>query len=110
VFSGWPSQGTRPRGRPTPWSPSCEPASTRARSASGCATRSTSWPRPIPRTGRFLAGALPLEQFKALVDEELAKARDRVKNGTRRKDYYDTWVVKRGLTQLAPPSADPATP
>ena len=60
--------------------------------------------------GRFLAGALPLEQFKALVDEELAKARDRVKNGTRRKDYYDTWVVKRGLTQLASPSADPATP
>lgn len=52
--------------------------------------------------GRYLAGAQPFTSFKALIDEELAKAQDRVKKGTRRKDYYDAWVMKKGLKQFIP--------
>jgi len=54
--------------------------------------------------GRFLSGAQPFATFKALIDEELAKAQDRVKQGTRRKDYYDAWVLKKGLKQFTPPA------
>jgi len=52
--------------------------------------------------GRYLSGAQPFATFKTLIDEELAKALDRVKKGTRRRDYYDAWVIKKGLKQLAP--------
>jgi len=52
--------------------------------------------------GRYLSGAQPFATFKALIDEELAKAEDRIKKGTRRRDYYDAWVIKKGLKQLAP--------
>ncbi len=58
--------------------------------------------------GRFLSGAQPYAAFKALVDEELALAQGRVKQGTKRKHYYDTWVVAAGLPRLAPvPQAGP---
>ncbi|HVK74422.1 MAG TPA: DsbA family protein [Kofleriaceae bacterium] len=53
--------------------------------------------------GRFLAGAQPYAAFKAVIDEELAKARARVRQGTRPARYYDEWVMKRGLPGLAPP-------
>lgn len=58
--------------------------------------------------GRFLSGAQPYPAFKALIDEELAKARDRVKKGAKKKKYYDEWVIKPGLTKLEPPPAAPA--
>jgi protein-disulfide isomerase len=52
--------------------------------------------------GRYLAGAQPYATFKSLVDEELARAKDRVKHGAKRTSYYADWVLKPGLTKLAP--------
>lgn len=51
--------------------------------------------------GRFLSGARPVEQFKALVDEELKKANDRIGKGEATvANYYDTFVAKKGLKKL----------
>jgi predicted DsbA family dithiol-disulfide isomerase len=51
--------------------------------------------------GRFLSGARPIEQFKALIDEELKKANDRIgKGGTSVDNYYDEWVLKKGKQSL----------
>lgn len=51
--------------------------------------------------GRFLSGARPVDQFKALVDEELKKANDRIAKGEANvSNYYDTFVVKKGLKKL----------
>jgi protein-disulfide isomerase len=54
--------------------------------------------------GRFLSGAQPVANFKTLIDEELELARSRVKKGTKKKRYYDEWVMKKGLTRLAAPT------
>jgi protein-disulfide isomerase len=51
--------------------------------------------RPIP------GGYKPLEGLKPVLDEELARARERIAAGTPRDDYYATWVVKKGLTKVA---------
>jgi len=51
--------------------------------------------RPIP------GGYKPLEGLKPVLDEELARARERIAAGTPRDDYYATWVVKKGLTRVA---------
>ena len=50
--------------------------------------------------GRFLSGARPVDQFKAIVDEELKKANDRIAKGTKVQDYYEEWVVKKGKKSL----------
>jgi predicted DsbA family dithiol-disulfide isomerase len=50
--------------------------------------------------GRVLVGARPVEHFRALIDEELEKARERVEAGTSRSDYYRTWVLERGAPSL----------
>lgn len=51
--------------------------------------------------GRFLSGARPIDQFKALVDEELKKANDRISKGeATAANYYDTFVAKKGLKKL----------
>jgi protein-disulfide isomerase len=52
--------------------------------------------------GRYLQGAQPIESFSQLIDEELAKASDRIKKGTPKGRYYQTWVVDRGEKSLAP--------
>jgi protein-disulfide isomerase len=57
--------------------------------------------------GRFLSGAQPIENFRRLIDEELALARKRVKKGTKQKRYYEEWVMKKGLTKLEPPPPTP---
>ena len=51
--------------------------------------------------GRFLSGARPIDQFKTLIDEELAKAKKRIRKGTKRRKYYQTWVVEKGKKNLA---------
>lgn len=51
--------------------------------------------RPIP------PGYKSLEAMKPVLDEELARARARINAGTPAREYYDTWVVKKGLTKLA---------
>ena len=55
--------------------------------------------------GRFLSGAQPVPAFKAVIDEELQRARERVKKGTKPKRYYDEWVIKQGLPRLEPAPA-----
>lgn len=46
--------------------------------------------------GRNLVGAQPIENFKRLIDEELAKANRAIAAGTRVEDYYRTAVMAAG--------------
>ncbi|HEX4420825.1 MAG TPA: thioredoxin domain-containing protein [Kofleriaceae bacterium] len=55
--------------------------------------------------GRFMSGAMPLEDFAALIDEERAKANERIKAGTPRASYYKTWILGKGLTKVERPTA-----
>jgi len=57
--------------------------------------------------GRFLSGARPIEQFKALVDEELREARALVQSGTARGQVYAR-VIAAGQAQVAAAPAAPA--
>jgi protein-disulfide isomerase len=52
--------------------------------------------------GRYMSGAQPLPSFKAIIDEELKKAEERVAQGTARDRYYETWVVEKGLKRFTP--------
>ncbi len=45
--------------------------------------------------GRKITGARPLEDFVKVIDEELAKAKERVADGTRRADVYAE-IIKEG--------------
>ena len=60
--------------------------------------------------GRRIAGAQPMETFRAIIDEELAKARALVARGVRREDVYA--AVLRDALPLAPegPSREPDAP
>lgn len=46
--------------------------------------------------GRYIAGAVQLERFVPIIEEELTKARQRVQQGTPRAAYYQTWIVEKG--------------
>ncbi len=46
--------------------------------------------------GRFLSGARPIEQFKAVIDEELKKANDAIGKGEAAASYYQKNVVEKG--------------
>lgn len=50
--------------------------------------------------GRFLSGARPIDQFRALIDEELAKADKRIKSPKQQRRYYHQYVVKQGKKSL----------
>ncbi len=43
--------------------------------------------------GRYLVGAQQIEKFKAVIDEEMKKADDALKNGAKLQDYYATIVA-----------------
>ena len=47
--------------------------------------------------GRFISGAMPIENFASLIDEEKKKADDRVAQGTPQAQYYQQWVIDKGL-------------
>ena len=49
--------------------------------------------------GRYLARRSP-DQFKALIEEELAKAKQRIAQGTKPADYYKEWVLDKGTRKL----------
>jgi protein-disulfide isomerase len=51
--------------------------------------------------GRFLSGAQPIDNFKALIDEELAKAESLVKSGTPANQVYAK-VIEKGAERAAP--------
>ncbi len=58
--------------------------------------------------GRFLSGAQPVNAFQALIDEELARAEQRLKGRRKSKrTYYDEFVLDQGLPRLASPPAAP---
>jgi len=50
--------------------------------------------------GRFIGGAVPIENFSTLIDEELKKANERVQQGTPAASYYQQWVVDKGQKTL----------
>ncbi len=50
--------------------------------------------------GRFLGGNQPFPNFKRLIDEELKKAQARVAQGTKVEDYYNEFIIKKGLKAL----------
>jgi protein-disulfide isomerase len=47
--------------------------------------------------GRSLSGYRSLDQLRPVIDEELARARERIAAGTPRDAYYAEWVMKKGL-------------
>jgi phage shock protein A len=53
--------------------------------------------------GRYAVGAQPTERFVPLIDEELARATERIAAGTPRAKYYQIWVVDKGLPGLERP-------
>jgi protein-disulfide isomerase len=50
--------------------------------------------------GRFISGAVPIENFSAVIDEELKKANERVQQGTPAGEYYNQWVIAKGQKTL----------
>jgi predicted DsbA family dithiol-disulfide isomerase len=51
--------------------------------------------------GRLIRGAMPLETFRQVIDEELAKANEVIKTqGVKAGDYYQTEIVAKGQTSL----------
>ena len=54
--------------------------------------------------GRFLSGAQPIDNFKALIDEELAKAESLVKSGVSATQVYAK-IIEKGAEKAAPKQA-----
>ena len=53
--------------------------------------------------GRFMSGAMPIDNFVAIIDEELKKANERIQAGTPAAQYYQQWVMDKGLKTLEAP-------
>jgi protein-disulfide isomerase len=53
--------------------------------------------------GRFISGAMPIDNFVTLIDEELKKANERIQQGTPQAQYYQQWVIDKGLKTLEAP-------
>ena len=53
--------------------------------------------------GRFISGAVPIENFTAVIDEELKKANEKIAQGTPAAAYYQTWVIDKGLKTVEMP-------
>lgn len=44
--------------------------------------------------GRYLVGAVPIDRFKQIIDEEMKKADEAIKKGTKLQDYYASLVAQ----------------
>ena len=53
--------------------------------------------------GRFTSGAMPMENFVTLIDEELKKANERIAAGTPAASYYQQWILDKGMKTLEKP-------
>ena len=53
--------------------------------------------------GRFMSGAMPIDNFTALIDEEMKKANEKIQAGTPAAQYYQDAVVNKGLKTLEAP-------
>jgi protein-disulfide isomerase len=53
--------------------------------------------------GRFISGAVPIDNFITVIDEEMKKANERVQQGTPKAQYYQQWVMDKGLKALEAP-------
>jgi protein-disulfide isomerase len=53
--------------------------------------------------GRFMSGAMPIDNFITIIDEELKKANERIQQGTPKAQYYQQWVMDKGLKSLEAP-------
>jgi protein-disulfide isomerase len=54
--------------------------------------------------GRFMSGAMPVDNFVALIDEELKKANEKIASGIPAANFYQQVVVEKGLKQLEKPA------
>ena len=54
--------------------------------------------------GRFMSGAMPIDNFAALIDEELKKANEKIASGVPAASFYQQVVVDKGLKQLDKPA------
>jgi protein-disulfide isomerase len=54
--------------------------------------------------GRFLSGAMPIDNFVALIDEELKKANEKIQQGTPAGQYYQQVILDKGLKTLEKPA------
>jgi len=54
--------------------------------------------------GRFLSGAMPIDNFSAVIDEELKKANEKIQQGTPAASYYQQVVLDKGLKTLEKPA------
>jgi protein-disulfide isomerase len=50
--------------------------------------------------GRFIRGAQPFPAFKAVIDEELKKANERIEKGAAADKYYQEWVLGKGEKKI----------
>lgn len=50
--------------------------------------------------GRFISGAQQIDRFVSIIDEELKKANERIQQGTPKAQYYQQWVLEKGLKAL----------
>jgi len=50
--------------------------------------------------GRYLSGAQPIDAFKSVIDEEIKKADEVLKSGTKAEDYYKTAIMDKGKKTL----------
>ena len=61
--------------------------------------------------GREIVGALPFEQFKVIIDEEIKKADELIKKGTKLEDVYTKLMEQAAAAPPpAPAAAAPAAP
>ena len=49
--------------------------------------------------GQFLGGAQPEEKFRAVIDQEMARAREKIKAGTRPEDVYKALQDEVGASE-----------
>lgn len=54
--------------------------------------------------GRYISGAVPIDNFVGVIDEEMKKANERIQQGTPAASYYQQWVVDKGLKSLERPA------